>query len=79
LNVQGVLDVAARSGGRIVTVEDNYPGGLDAEIATAIAAGDDELTLVPLTVKNIPKSGREPQEVLDYVGLGIKDIMKAAR
>jgi transketolase len=79
LNVQGILDVAARSGGKIITVEDNYPGGLDAEIATAIAAGDDEITLVPLTVKRIPKSGREPGEVLEYVGLGLKDLINAAR
>jgi transketolase len=79
LNVQGVLDVAARSGGRIVTVEDNYPGGLDAEIGTAIAGGEDEITLVPLTVKRIPKSGREPEQVLEYVGLGMKEIMEAAR
>src|SRR3954464_4367102 len=30
LNPRGVLDIAARSGGRIITVEDNYTGGLDA-------------------------------------------------
>jgi hypothetical protein len=32
-----ILAIAARSGGTIITVEDNYTGGLDAEIATAIA------------------------------------------
>ena len=37
LNVEGILEVAAQSGGRIITVEDNYTGGLDAEIAMAIA------------------------------------------
>ena len=33
----GILDIAVRSGGRIITVEDNYTGGLDAELATQIA------------------------------------------
>src|SRR5580698_5157487 len=29
----GILDIAAKNGGRIITVEDNYSGGLDSEIA----------------------------------------------
>src|ERR1044072_524483 len=33
LNVNGILEIAQKSGGRIVTVEDNYAGGLEAEIA----------------------------------------------
>jgi transketolase len=77
LKVEGVLDVAARSGGRIITVEDNYTGGLDAEIAMAIAGREDEMTLQSLCVRKIPKSGREPQEVLDYCGLGMKEILDA--
>jgi transketolase len=77
LNATGVLELAARSGGRIITVEDNYTGGLDAEIAMAIAASGDEITLKPMYVKRIPKSGREPAEVLDYLDLGWKAIVKA--
>jgi transketolase len=77
LQVEGVLDVAARSGGRIITVEDNYTGGLDAEIAMAIAGREDEMTLQSLCVRRIPKSGREPAEVLAYCGLGMKDILEA--
>jgi len=78
LKVEGVLDVAARSGGRIITVEDNYTGGLDAEIAMAIAGREDEMTLQSLCVRRIPKSGREPPEVLEYCGLGMKEILEAA-
>jgi transketolase len=77
LQTEKLLDVAARSGGTITTVEDNYTGGLDAEIAMAIATGDDDLGLKSLYVRQIPKSGREPQDVLDYLGLGWKDIVKA--
>jgi transketolase len=77
LNVDGILELAARSGGRIVTVEDNYAGGLEAEIATAIATRGDEITLKAMYVTKIPKSGREASEVLDYLDLGYKAIVKA--
>ena len=56
LKVEGILDVAARSGGRMMTVEDNYAGGLEAEIATAIAATEDDLTL---------PDGRRIRDLLD--------------
>jgi transketolase len=72
-----ILAIAARSGGTIVTVEDNYTGGLDAELATAIATRGDEITLKNLVVRQIPKSGREPQDVLDYLNLGHTAILKA--
>jgi transketolase len=75
LNTEGVLQVAARSGGTIVTVEDNYTGGLDAEIAIAIANSDDDIKLKNLYVAHIPKSGREPDDVLNYLGLGAKQIL----
>jgi len=77
LKTQGILEVAARSGGQIVTVEDNYTGGLDAEIATAIADGDDEIKLKSLFVTRIPKSGREPDDVLNYLSIGTKQILAA--
>jgi len=77
LHTDAVLDIAARAGGRIVTVEDNYTGGLDAELALAIATGDDDIALQSLCARRIPKSGREPAEVLEYVGLGMKEILAA--
>ena len=77
LQSEKVLAIAARSGGKIVTVEDNYAGGLDAELGTAIAQSGDDIRLTPLFVRQIPKSGREPQEVLDYLDLGWKAIVAA--
>lgn len=77
LNTEAVLQVAARSGGTIVTVEDNYTGGLDAEIAIAIANGEDDIKLKNLYVSQIPKSGREPDDVLNYLSLGAKQILAA--
>jgi transketolase len=77
LDTKGVLDLAARSGGRIVTVEDNYTGGLDAELAVAITNNGDDISLRNLYVRQIPKSGKEPDDVLDYLNLGHKAILNA--
>jgi transketolase len=77
LHTDAVLEIAARSGGTIITVEDNYSGGLDAEIATAIAKRGAGIKLKNLFVAQIPKSGREPQDVLDYLHLGNKAILQA--
>jgi transketolase len=77
LNTTGILEIAARGGGTIVTVEDNYTGGLDAEMAIAIANSEDEIELKNLYVGQIPKSGREPDDVLNYLSLGAKQILAA--
>jgi transketolase len=79
LQTDKILEIAARSGGKIVTVEDNYAGGLEAEIASAIATAGDDIRLQAIYVRQIPKSGREPQDVLDYLGLGAGQIVKAVQ
>ncbi len=77
LNTDEVLKIAEKTGGRIITVEDNYTGGLDAEIALAIATTGAAIKLKNLVVNQIPKSGREPQDVLDYLHLGADAIAAA--
>jgi transketolase len=76
LETEKVLEIAARSGGTIVTVEDNYAGGLDAEIATAIAQNGADVRQKSLFVKRVPKSGREPDDVLDYLNVGLAAILQ---
>lgn len=77
LNADGVLALAAKSGGRIITVEDNYAGGLDAELATAIASKGAAIKMTNLAVRQVPKSGREPGDVLEYLKLDYKAIAAA--
>ncbi|HWE92351.1 MAG TPA: transketolase [Tepidisphaeraceae bacterium] len=77
LQTKGILEIAQKNGGTIITVEDNYTGGLDAELAIAIAETGAPIKLKNLYVHQIPKSGREPQDVLDYLGLGAKQILAA--
>jgi transketolase len=78
LKAEGLLEIAARSGGTVITVEDNYTGGLDAEVALAIASAGDDIELKSLAVTMIPKSGREPQDVLAYLHLDATAIVAAA-
>jgi transketolase C-terminal domain/subunit len=75
LNTKGILDIATKSGGRIITVEDNYTGGLDAEIAIALATSGADIKFKNIVVAQVPKSGREPAEVLDYLHVGRKAIL----
>jgi transketolase len=77
LKVDGILEHASKNGGRILVVEDNYSGGLDAELAIAIAQKGAGIKLTPLFVRQIPKSGREPADVLEALNLDYKSIAKA--
>src|SRR4051794_32289397 len=77
LKTDEILELAQKNGGRIITVEDNYTGGLDAEIATAIANSGAQVRLKNLYVRQVPKSGREPADVLNYLGLETKQVLAA--
>ncbi|MCO6417403.1 transketolase [Siccirubricoccus sp. KC 17139] len=75
----GAVLALAGPGGVILTVEDNYVGGLGSELAeAAAAAGDDAPQVRALAVHNIPKSGRTPEDVLAYVQLSVDQIVAAA-
>lgn len=77
LKAREVIDIAVKNGGQIVTVEDNYTGGLDAELATEITAAGADVRLKPVFVRQIPKSGRTPEDVLKYLSLDADSIAKA--
>ncbi len=79
LNAKPILEIAQKSGGRIVTVEDNYAGGLESEIAAAIAANGAQLRFKAVYVNQVPKSGREPSDVLEHLNIDCKAIVAAAQ
>jgi transketolase len=69
----------ARAGAKVVlTVEDNYIGGLHAELAEA-AAETGDLRVRGLTVSRIPKSAKTARGVFGHVGVGPEQILDAAR
>ena len=67
---------AAETRGRIVTVEDHYPGG---GLGDAVAAATTGLATVhALAVRDIPRSGK-PDELLDRFGISARHIVETVR
>ena len=69
-----LLDLANENNGYVVTVEDNYGGGLGSAVADALTESGDAFTLKQMYVKRIPKSAREPDELMAMCGLSSKHI-----
>ena len=68
---------ARETKGRVITVEDHYPGGgIGDAVASAIAS--DGFTVERLAVREIPRSGT-PDELLDRFGISARHIVAAVR
>ena len=78
LNASPILEAARTSGGKTLTIEDNYAGGLHAELAEAAAQVGD-VTVQGMTVSRIPKSAKSAAEVFNYVGVGLTQITEQAK
>ena len=78
LDATPIIEAARQSRGLLLCVEDNYSGGLDAELGLAVAGAGD-LRLEALTVSRIPKSARSAEQVFAYVGVGREQIIEHAR
>jgi transketolase len=77
LDSESMLAHADRCGGKIITIEDNYGGGLGSAMSE-LAAAKGGLLLQAMTVRRVPKSGRTPEDLLKYVGLDVDQIVDAA-
>ncbi len=76
LRQQDILQAAQMGNGMIVTVEDNYGNSLGAAVATVIAQTSEHIAQVnQLFVDRLPKSGRSGSDVLDFLHLGLNDIV----
>jgi transketolase len=73
LDAKPILAHAQRTGGRILTVEDNYIGGLAGAIAES-AAESGAIRVHSMTCKKMPRSARSTDEIMAYVGLSTKHI-----
>ena len=78
LDAAPILDAAREAGGIILTVEDNYTGALQAELAEAAALGGD-VRVHGLTVSRIPKSALTAEEIFSHVGVSSAYIMEKAK
>ncbi len=73
-----LLDAAARSGGRILTVEDNYCGSFGSAVAD-LAARRGDCVVEQLVVDRIPKSARKPADLMAHLGLSTAHIVARAK
>ncbi len=74
----GILAEARKAGGRILTVEDNFAGGLNAALAE-VAAEAGDVRVYSMTCPRIPKSGKTGDIILEKLGLGVRDIVAKVR
>jgi transketolase len=74
-----LLDIANNNNGMILTVEDNYGGGIGAAVAEALTNSGDAFTLRQMHVRRIPKSAKTPAEVLKMCGLTSADIVSEVK
>jgi transketolase len=73
-----IATLAEDNHGRVLTLEDNYGGGFGSAIADALAEYGELFTVKQMYVRQIPKSGRTPDDVLRELGLSVEDIVKTA-
>ncbi len=79
LDVDGIIDAARATGGRVVTVEDHWAeGGLGEAVAAALSEEGLALRLRRLAVRGMPTSG-SPEEQLAEAGIDTAAIIEAVK
>lgn len=70
------MDLAAANNGYVITIEDNYGGGIGSAVADALLNAGDAFTLQQMFVKKIPKSAKTPDEMMKMCGIDSASIVK---
>ena len=78
LDTAPILAAAKKTGGVILTVEDNLVGGVGSALAEAAALTGD-VRVHMMTVARMPKSGKSAADVLALCGLSTADIVNKAK
>jgi transketolase len=77
-DADAILALARDHQGCVLTVEDNYGGGIGSAVADCLSAHGEGISVQQMYVRQIPKSGRTPDDVLRYLGLSADDIVHTA-
>lgn len=75
---EAIGSLAEENGGRVLTLEDNYGGGIGSAVADALLERGGTFSLKQMYVREIPKSGRTPDDVLRDLQLSVDDILRTA-
>jgi len=73
-----LMDILSQNNGYVISVEDNFGGAMGSAIADAMVRAGDAFQLEQLHVRNIPKSARTADELLEMCGLTAQHIKQAA-
>lgn len=73
-----ILDLANENNGMILTIEDNYGGGIGSAVADAVAADGGGFTVKQMFVRHTPKSGKTEDDMMKAAGLSADDIVREA-
>jgi transketolase len=73
-----ILELVQENQGKVLTVEDNYGAGVGSAVAEALALHGGGYTLTQMHVRQLPKSGRTPDDVLRALRLSAADIVQTA-
>jgi transketolase len=77
-DANAIVTLAQAHQGKVLTLEDNYGAGVGSAVADVLSEHGGAYTLKQMYVRQIPKSGRTPDEVLRDLGLSAEDIVKTA-
>ena len=77
-DTEALLDLVHANNGMVLTVEDNYGGGIGSAVAEALVDSGDAFKLKQMHVRRIPKSGKTIEDMLKMCGLTAEDIKKGA-
>ena len=77
-DTDSLMDVIGANNGYVISIEDNYGGGIGSALADAMTESGDAFTLQQMYVRRVPKSARTPGEMLTMTGLSCKDIVANA-
>jgi len=75
-DTDALLDLAGKNNGYVITIEDNYGGGIGSAVADALLDSGDAFKLQQMFVRKIPKSAKTPEELLKMCGLDAAAIVK---
>jgi len=76
LDIETIARETAQTGGRVIVVEDHFPGGGLGEAVAAGLAG--RARIIHLCVRDLPRSGK-PQELLEACGISASHIVRAVQ
>jgi transketolase len=77
-DADAIVSLVQEHQGKVLTVEDNYGGGMGSAVVDVLSENGGAFALTQMYVRQIPKSGRTPDDVLRFLGLSAEDIIKTA-